>query len=262
MKLSRQASFIVFGQRAKRECRSGIADLPEQDVYYTYWGITDALVANILASKRSAKAIPRYHRFDLYEESRGHIPFKKVLVASKSEGVYLIDHAKSYALARFGQHKASVLPLGINRSQIGKVSRDFASKPKGIFVSDHSLSVVSVSGLSPVEIVELIPEFLSHLSRATGKQAFWHHFGGSSVEAETSRATAASYLYESQFKILSFVPNSEILEILHIKSGAVFLNVSSSEGVPVSILKVMALGLVVVAIDVGGSSPIVVEPQT
>ena len=167
MKLSRKASLIVVGQRAKGKCRSGIANLPEQDVYYTYWGITDAHAASILASKRSANVIHRNHRFDLYEESAGHIPCKKVLAASKSEGVYPNDDAKSHALARSGHHEAYVLPLGINRSQIGRVSRNFASKPKGIFISDQSLSVVSVSGLSSVNIGGLIPEFLSHLSRAS-----------------------------------------------------------------------------------------------
>jgi len=266
LRLSRRASPRVFWGTIKEGMQIGyrlsrLAGLPEQDVYYSYWGRTDALVASILATKWTARAIYRNHRFDLYEERAGHIPFKRVLAESKSEGSYLTEDAKDYALSRFGQHSASVYPLGINLSQIGKMNYSQALEPPITSIFEQVLTVVSVSSLSTVKRVHLIPEFVSQLSEATGRQFSWLHIGGSPVEAADLGLTASVHLDESQFEILPFVPNSEILEILETKSGAVFLNISISEGVPVSIMEAMASGLAIVATDVGGTKSIVFEPE-
>jgi glycosyltransferase involved in cell wall biosynthesis len=266
LSLSKRASPRVFWGTIREGMQIGyrlsrLAGLPQQDVYYAYWGRTDALVASILATKWAAMSVYRNHRFDLYEERTGHIPFKRVLAASKSEGSYLTEEARNYALSRFGHHMSSVYPLGINLDQIGKTLSRQAVNQESIPFLEQVLTVVSVSGLSKVKRVCLIPEFLSRLSEEIGKQVSWLHIGGSPVEVAELHLKAMVHLDESQVEILPFVPNSEILEILEAKSGAVFLNISSSEGVPVSIMEAMASGLAVIATDVGGTKSIVFEPD-
>jgi len=239
---------------------SRLSGLPEQDVYYAYWGRTDAVVATILATKWNAKCIYRNHRFDLYEERSGPIPFKRALASSESEGLYLSQVAKDYALSRFGHHLASVHPLGINLSQIGTTNSGIAFKPEVAQGVEKDLAVVSVSGISPVKRVSLIPQLLARLSETTGMRLSWLHVGGSASEVAQLALEAGAQLDRSQFEILPFVPNSEIIGILKAKPGAVFINVSISEGVPVSIMEAMASGLAIIATDVGSTKSIVLEP--
>jgi glycosyltransferase involved in cell wall biosynthesis len=88
----------------------------------------------------------------------------------------------------------------------------------------------------------------------------WLHVGGSASEVAQLALETGAQLDRSQFEILPFVPNSEIIGILKAKPGAVFINVSSSEGVPVSIMEAMASGLAIIATDVGSTKSIVLEP--
>ena len=53
------------------------------------------------------------------------------------------------------------------------------------------------------------------------------------------------------------VSNNKIYSFYHLESPNLFINLSSSEGVPVSIMEAMSFGTAVVATNVGGSSEIV-----
>ena len=52
-------------------------------------------------------------------------------------------------------------------------------------------------------------------------------------------------------------PNSEVLEYYKESNPSVFINLSSSEGIPVSIMEAMSFGIPCIATDVGGNSEIV-----
>ena len=64
-----------------------------------------------------------------------------------------------------------------------------------------------------------------------------------------------------KFEFKGFVPNLEVLEYYGNNSIDLFINVSESEGIPVSIMEAISYGIPILATDVGGTSEIV-TPQT
>lgn len=59
------------------------------------------------------------------------------------------------------------------------------------------------------------------------------------------------------YKFVGFLPNIEVYEFYKINKIDVFINVSDSEGIPVSIMEAMSFGIPVIATNVGGVSEIV-----
>ena len=55
------------------------------------------------------------------------------------------------------------------------------------------------------------------------------------------------------------MPNEKIMDFLKLNSVNVFLNVSTTEGLPVSIMEALSFGIPVIATDVGGVGELVNE---
>jgi glycosyltransferase involved in cell wall biosynthesis len=62
-----------------------------------------------------------------------------------------------------------------------------------------------------------------------------------------------------EFKFMGNIPNAEIHRFYASNNIDLFVNVSESEGIPVSIMEAMSYGIVVLATNVGGTNEIVNE---
>lgn len=60
---------------------------------------------------------------------------------------------------------------------------------------------------------------------------------------------------------MGFIPNENVQEFYATHTVGAFLNVSESEGVPVSIMEAQSYGIPVIATDVGGTAEIVHDRQ-
>jgi glycosyltransferase involved in cell wall biosynthesis len=89
-------------------------------------------------------------------------------------------------------------------------------------------------------------------------QIRWIHFGDGLLRQEIEQCVKTR-LKRTQVDIKGIVPNAEILDFYASNYIDLFINVSLSEGVPVSIMEALSAGIPVVATNVGGTSEAVSE---
>ncbi len=138
----------------------------------------------------------------------------------------------------------SVCHLGINKMEDGFCERS----------SDNVLRLLSCSHIVPVKRVELL---FDALEQYADMPIEWFHIGsGTEIEVYRERAKNCRNPYLSAH-FLGSLTNVKIHELYVSCPIDLFLNVSKSEGVPVSIMEAIAYGVPVCATDVGGNSEIV-----
>lgn len=86
----------------------------------------------------------------------------------------------------------------------------------------------------------------------------WYHFGTGKLEKEIERYCKEK-LTKDSYKLCGYVDNKEILKKYKEYNANFFINMSDSEGIPVSIMEAMSFGIPVIARNVGGMSEIVNE---
>jgi colanic acid/amylovoran biosynthesis glycosyltransferase len=84
----------------------------------------------------------------------------------------------------------------------------------------------------------------------------WIHFGDGPLRKEIENI-AKKKLVNLKFEFKGLTPNNEILDFYHENFIDLFLNLSDSEGIPVSIMEALSAGIPVLATDVGGTGEVV-----
>ena len=125
----------------------------------------------------------------------------------------------------------------------------------GLNISTKSkcLKILTCSWMRKVKRLELICEALKTIQ----VDIEWTHIG--SGEEEGKIKTLAASIDNSHVKInfLGAMNNHEVMNYYLTESVNVFLNVSSSEGVPVSVMEAMSFGKIVIATNVGGTHEVI-----
>jgi glycosyltransferase involved in cell wall biosynthesis len=120
-------------------------------------------------------------------------------------------------------------------------------------IERNYLLLVSCSNIIPVKRVYLIAEALKVITESVIK---WIHFGDG-PERMQIEAIISNLPSNIQVELMGRRDNKEIYTYYNEIRPDLFTNVSSSEGVPVSIMEAMSYGIPVIATDVGGTSEIV-----
>ncbi|MCC5924654.1 MAG: glycosyltransferase [Crocinitomicaceae bacterium] len=216
---------------------------PQNTVAYSYWG-DDAAVALALLQRKNffAKAVCRVHRWDLYPSvnSFPYLPFRN-FITNHLNTIHSISEDGIVAIADEWKCKISSVEL----SRLGV--------KKQVFSADQSKQLlVSCSNVIPVKRVELIVSALEHIQ----SPLHWTHFGdGPQFDALKKLAQDLPENIKVTFK--GRVANSDVLDFYRKNCPTAFINVSSSEGVPVSIMEAFSFGIPVIATEVGGNGEIV-----
>ena len=221
-------------------------------VVYSYWLMELAYSAARIRSwfqKKSVGnvvAISRAHgSCDIFctEETRGFKPCLR-FINSNLNRIYSISEAgKDYLIKLgFGKEKIYVSRLGVsaNGTALNNCEKTF--------------TVVSCAIISEVKRVDLIIEALSKTKCGSIQ---WVHFGGGPL-VEKNAQQAHDMLDETniQWELKGNIANNQILKYYHNTKPDVFINVSSIEGIPVSIMEAISFAIPVIATDVGGTREI------
>lgn len=217
--------------------------IDENVFLYSYWGDKTALLLPLLKKKYGC-CISRFHRTDLYEEAcGGYKPFREWLFNSLDAAVPIAEDGKRYLEERYGN----------------KAPRNIVVHRLGVF--DHGLNpereelafqIVSCSHVVPVKRVAFLAEVISGL----GFKVRWTHIGDGPLRSQVE-AVVAKFPGNVTGVLLGAMPNEKVLEYYATHHVDLFVNVSESEGVPVSIMEALSFGIPVMATDVGGVSEIV-----
>lgn len=224
-------------------------DINDRLVFYSYW-CDDTALGLALAQKKhsSIKTVSRIHGWDLYfdRSTFGYLPFRHFISSNLTKIYSISEQGINYAekVWRVAIKDKFVL------SRLGVTNH---SEPKMI-ERDHFV-ITSCSGLIPLKRVNLIAEALKHI---TNSHILWIHIGDG-PEMEKIRLLIKDLPSNVRVDLKGRMPNAEIYAFYYEVRPDLFINVSSTEGVPVSIMEAMSFGTPVIATDVGGTSEIVNE---
>ncbi len=218
--------------------------------FYSYWLYDTALAAlKLKASCKAEKclAFSRAHRYDLYpEHSRfGYLPLRNYLLKGL-DGVFPCSEDGSVCLKKACPEYAAK----IHTAYLG--TKDFGTGPSS---SEGAFHIVSCCHISPVKRVELLAQALGKLS-GSGLQLKWTHCGGGDG-LEALKSYAKENLAFLDAKLPGEVKNDRLMELYRSTPVDLFVNTSSSEGLPVSIMEACSFGIPALATNVGGTSEIV-----
>lgn len=221
---------------------------PPPDVAYTFW--MGPTTAALRSAWPDTAIVSRAHRGDIYSEPLGWplLPLQERCAAAADLIAVISQDGKDYLQSKFpGLTDIEVHYLGTGDP--GTLS------PRS---TDGVLRVWSISNLVDVKRVPLIAAAVRLV--AADQLVQWTHVGAG-PEHDLVLAEVSGNHPNLQVEMLGAVPHGEVLERLRQGPVDAFCNASTSEGVPVSLMEALALGIPAVATDVGGVSEIVRAPQ-
>jgi glycosyltransferase involved in cell wall biosynthesis len=122
---------------------------------------------------------------------------------------------------------------------------------------DGVLRVVSCSFMVPVKRIDRLIEGLAAAGRARPTQRIeWTHFGTGPLRSELE-CRVSSFTENVRARFAGYSTQEELFATYATTPIDVFVNVSASEGIPVSTMEAIACGIPVVATAVGGNAEIV-----
>ena len=224
-------------------------------IVYTYWNDEVTYALQSLKDKYQYKLISRIHRGDLYKERRpfNYMPLKKQFT-NNIDTVYTITQSANYYLAKIYGFDRSILKL----SRLGVDDLSIETLPS----EQNSLHLVSCSFLTEIKQIDKIIESLEILSTKISHINFtWSHLGGGILYKELTQLAndKLGNKMNVKFEFLGNLDNKNVYEFYKMNNVDVFVNVSESEGVPVSIMEAMSCHIPIIAPDVGGIKDMVVD---
>jgi glycosyltransferase involved in cell wall biosynthesis len=230
---------------------------PGKDIYlYSFWLSRPAFSIaqfNINRDKSIKSIVSRTHRYDLYEEENQYkyLPFRQ-FISRNLDSIYFTSRdslnyfsEKNYSGDTHAQYILSYLG-----------TQDFKIK-KDIDVNKKSLVYASCSNMIQRKRLDLIIDFLSS-EALQGINITWVCIGDGELW-EQVKAKANETLKNVNCIFTGRVEEKEIYEIYKQYDVDYFINLSDSEGIPVSIMEAISMGIPAIARNVGGNADIINE---
>lgn len=234
-------SYNTINKHIKENCNN-------EDIYlYSYWMHASAFIACLLRKNnaRIVKVITRCHGFDLYEyrSPKEYIPFREFIFKYTDEIHSISKDGIEYLTDKYPYLKDKLV-----LSRLGTKKYDFIKHDK-----NKPLRIVSCSWVRKVKRIDMIIDALAECQI----DIEWTHFGdGEDLEDIRNKAHAINKP-NVRINLPGALSNKEVIKEYNKKKFDVFINVSSSEGIPVSIMEAASMGMVVVATAVGGTPEVV-----
>lgn len=187
----------------------------------------------------------RAHGVDLYTErhSCNYIPFRERTFEFLDSLSLISSNGYDYITQRYPNYKGKC-----NLSYLGTKDYGLCKAP-----NSQEFVIASCSALVPVKRVELI---IDTLSTITETSITWIHIGGGQFLKDTIAYAQKKLGASNNIKFLfkGQMTNQELMKFYSSTYISLFINVSESEGMPVSIMEAISFGIPVVATNVGGTS--------
>ena len=241
----------IFSEIVKSEILKKALESPY--MIYSYWFYTTARVAILISeTNKPVKMFSRAHGYDLYKERNraNYLPYRKLFLKTFDHIFPCSENGTEYLNSLYSDHCSNV-----HTSYLGTVDHGLGKKS-----SDGIFRIVSCSRVVPLKRIDRIIRSLSILED-TNFQIEWVHFGGGD-DLKIIEKTAAEKLKKIKFRFTGDVKNYDVLSHYSDFPVDLFINVSTTEGLPVSIMEAISFGIPVIATDVGGTKEIVHDGYT
>lgn len=234
---AKKAFFEYFEARASREFKESVKILNQYDfskydnvVIYSYWFFvicrTGSLIKQWLKTKGvDALFVSRAHGYDLYEyvNKLNYLPCRKVLAES-------VDRV--FPCSENGcNHLKSAMPMYKDKF----VTSHLGTLDAGVGSFDNTFHLVTCSRTVSIKRLDRLVDALAAAKDYIG-EIYWTHIGDGPLQKDIIKA-AKEKLKFMDVEFLGSMKNTEVTEYYKTHSVSLFVNVSKSEGLPVSIME-------------------------
>ena len=222
----------------------------EAAIFYDYWLVDSTLALAELKRKKIIQfSIARAHGFDLYHERQ----FEK-RVSYQEYRVRFLN-----AVFTVSQHGFNYLTLQLPAAEAKKVKLSYlgisalSNNPLPQKSETH-YTIVSCSALIPLKRIDMIIETLN----CTKLNMRWIHFGDGPLRVMLNEKISELPKHVKT-EFLGNVENDQILKFYESSYIDLFVSLSESEGLPVSMMEAGCYGIPILACGVNGVPEIVNE---
>lgn len=221
----------------------------QNKIVYTYWFNQWTLILAAMQKKHGdLNLYTRIHGMDVYEEQHSEKNFFfqfryfqlqqiKAVLAISENGKKHLSNMNSNAAYKTIVSRLGVVDTGLNSEDNTSVFR-----------------IVSCSAFQKYKRVHLIIDILKKLEI----NVEWVHFGDGELKNDVLTKTK-ELPPTICFKWMGSVKNEVVLNYFSSNHVDLFINVSETEGIPVSIMEAISFGIPIIAPNVGGIAEIVNE---
>lgn len=219
---------------------------------YTYW-MNDMAAACAYAKMKNPSLffISRAHGWDVYYErhSPPYLPLRNFITTYCDK----ICFVSAQGLRYFSKKNKTADTNNLEVSYLG-TNRINAQKKRS---TDPRFHIVSCSDVIPLKQVEKLAESISKVK--TEKPVKWTHIGSGPEFEKVKKLTLALFANKPHLSchFTGGISNKEVHEILASGTIDIFVNASSYEGLPVSLMEALSYGIPVLAPNVGGMAELI-----
>jgi colanic acid/amylovoran biosynthesis glycosyltransferase len=225
-------------------------------IIYTYWHESCTYALQSLKKKYKYKLISRIHRYDIYKERRilNYMPLKKLFTTNIDKIYTITESANKYLENTYG-FKKDILKL----SRLGVDDFNIVSLPS----DKNTFHIVSCAFLLNTKRIDKIIDSLVLLRGiiSSNIKIKWSHIGDGLLKTKLEKYSQEKLLKleNLEYNFLGFLRNKDIYNFYKNNNVDVFINVSESEGVPVSIMEAMSCHIPIIAPNIGGVSDMIIN---
>ena len=218
------------------------------DVLYSYWGNAATVGLAVWKTKvPSCRAVCRVHRYDVYSELHDppFFPFREACFPQLDQ-VHCVSRDAVRVLSQdVPDANVCYSPLGVERG---------SGRPK---LPGSKVVVCSCSAVVAVKRVDLIARSVCRFAAEQCREVVWIHFGDGPYLEDVRRLATDECPGNLTVELRGRIRNADIRSFYADNAVSVFVNLSASEGVPVSMMEAISEGIPILATNVGGVSDIV-----
>ncbi|MGG1572305.1 glycosyltransferase [Fictibacillus sp. NRS-1165] len=219
-------------------------------VFYSYW-LTPSAVALAMLKETYGDdlfTVSRAHGGDVYDyrHSIPYLPFQERVISALDSVRMISDDGKQYLETKYPNADARLL---VNR--LGTERPRFTASPS----EDGILRIVTCSYVKPVKRLDLLVEAL----KETTSRIHWTHIGDGEQREEIENQAKNELPAQVTVDFKGHCTQQQIFEFYESQPVDLFVNVSESEGIPVTIMEAFSTSIPVIATDVGGVKELVNE---
>jgi glycosyltransferase involved in cell wall biosynthesis len=213
----------------------------EDVVCYSYWFYQWSLIVALLRKENIVgRAVSRVHFADLYQYVK-KTPFARFKLRSLDKSILISQHGSAYF------KKAH--PDLVDKFEIGYLGVEQHDLAFGSLENETKI-IVTCSTIRPQKRVDLIANCISKLKH----NVRWVHYGtGPDSFVEELKAITKTFPENIEFDFKGWAKNEEVISFYKQNEVSLFVNLSTHEGVPVSIMEATSFGVPVIATDVFGT---------
>lgn len=233
---------IIRAKKIKKQIEQKISNQAIKNaLFYSYWCDDHAIAICLLKKKHFSFCISRAHGWDVYFENSkyNYLPFRNLIGKNLNKLYPISKTGMNYIINNWKTN------TNLNVSYLGVSKNKFLPYNK-------TPIIVSCSNLIPLKRVHLIIEAFHYLK----DEITWIHFGdgpelANLLEKAKKLPKNIHVIWKGRIK------NEDVLDFYAKNNPRLFINVSNSEGIPVSIMESFSFGIPAIATNVGGNHEIV-----